>query len=97
MKGHTTTGERTRVDGACRHLAVRVIHQAFRDLSGTSGSAADRESAREFLSGSPMLYKWCDLADLEPTSMIVRAARLVAQSGHGAATDRPLRVIHPHP
>ena len=93
MKGHTVGG-RTRVGGACRHLAVRVIHQAFRDLSDSGGSASDRESARVFLSGSPMLYRWCDLAELEPTSMIVRAAPLVAQSAHGAA-NRPLRVNHP--
>ena len=76
-----TVGVPARLEAACcRHLAVRVIYQAFRDLSGCAGSLADRESARDFLSGSPMLYEWCELADLEPTSMIVRAARLVAQS-----------------
>jgi hypothetical protein len=48
-----------------------------------------------FLSGSPMVYRWCDLADLEPTSMIVRAARRVAQSDHDAATDRPRPMDHP--
>jgi hypothetical protein len=81
-----TTGAHIGSEAACRRLAVRVIHQAFRDLSGAAGSRADRDSARDFLSGSPMLYRWCDLADLEPASMIVRAARLVAQSGQLAAT-----------
>ena len=75
---HHTSGGPADLEAACRHLAVRVIYQAFRDLSGSTGSGADRESAREFLSGSPMLYRWCEIADLEPTSMIVRAARLVA-------------------
>ena len=81
-----TIGEPTRVRAACRHLAARVIDQACRDLSAPAGSRADRESAREFLSGSPMLYRWCEVADLEPSSMIVRAARLVAQSDQLAAT-----------
>lgn len=79
-------GEPHRVETACRHLAVRVIHQAFRDLSGFAGSRADQATAREFLSGSPMLYRWCELADLEPASMIVRAASVVAQSRRLAAT-----------
>ena len=86
LMNNLTTGAPNGLEAACRHLAVRVIHQAFRDLSGAAGSRADQESARDFLSGSPMLYRWCELAGLEPASMIVHAARLAAQSGQLAAT-----------
>jgi hypothetical protein len=45
-----------------------VISQALRDLlAGTS--AADRESARTFLSGSRMLDYWCELADISPSAI----------------------------
>lgn len=62
----------------CRHLAIRVIDQAFRDLSGPVGSAADQESAREFLAGSSMLHHWCHVANLDPAWMVTRAKRLIA-------------------
>lgn len=54
-----------------RHLAVRVIDQALRDLSGT-GTAEDRASALTFFSGSPMLYLWCAVAQLDPRTVIQR-------------------------
>jgi hypothetical protein len=74
-------GEPTRADAACRHLAVRVIEQAVRDLSAPDASDADRESARGFLSGSPMLHRWCELANLNPSWMMGRATRLMGPSG----------------
>ena len=67
-------------EGSCRHLAVRVIDQAFRDLAGPHGSSADRLSARTFLSGSSMLYYWCQVADIDAASMIIRARKLMASS-----------------
>lgn len=67
-------------DAACRHLAVRVIEQAVRDLSASGASDADRESARGFLAGSPMLYQWCELANLNASWMIGRATRLMGPS-----------------
>jgi hypothetical protein len=66
---------------SCRHLAVRVIDQAFRDLASPHGSSADQLSARKFLAGSSMLHYWCQVADLDPSWMIVRARRLAASSG----------------
>lgn len=56
-----------------RHLAARVIDQAFRDVHNPTGSDTDRASARAFLSGSRMLYYWCQIADLDPLSVIALA------------------------
>jgi hypothetical protein len=78
---YVTTREPSREGAACRHLAVRVIEQAVRDLSASGASDADRESARGFLSGSPMLYQWCEVANLSASWMVGRAMRLVARSG----------------
>lgn len=76
-----TIREPSREGAACRHLAVRVIEQAVRDLSASGASHADRESARGFLSGSPMLYRWCEVANLNASWMVGRATRLMARSG----------------
>jgi hypothetical protein len=67
---------------ACRHLAVGVIQQAVRDLSGAAASQADQESARTFLSGSPMLYRWCEVANLNAARTVAHATKLLASSGH---------------
>lgn len=63
-----------------RHLAVRVIDLAFRDLASPLGASADQESARIFLAGSPMFYHWCEVADLDPVWMVARARKLLAHS-----------------
>jgi hypothetical protein len=63
-----------------RHLAVRVIDQAFRDLANPIGSIADQESARVFLAGSSMFYHWCEVADLDPAWMVARARKLMADN-----------------
>lgn len=80
-----------------RHLAVRVIDQAFRDLAGHAGSLADQQSARAFLAGSSMFYRWCEIADLDPAWMVARARTLLAGSardGMGAAgSDQTLRQL----
>src|SRR3954451_727658 len=78
---YVTTREPSREGASCRHLAVRVIEQAVRDLSASGASDADRESARGFLSGSPMLYQWCEVANLNASWMVDRATRLMARSG----------------
>jgi hypothetical protein len=49
-----------------RRLAMRVIEQALRDLTGRADSPHDRDSARTFLSGSPMLLLWCEVAEIDP-------------------------------
>ena len=64
------------IDAGCRHLAVRVIEQAFRDLSGSVGSRADQESARAFLAGSWMLYRWCEIANVSAARTMARASTL---------------------
>ena len=48
-----------------RHLAVHVLARALRDLL-KPGSPVDRESARLFLVGSPMLFHWCRVASIDP-------------------------------
>jgi hypothetical protein len=58
-----------------RHLAVRVLAQALLDVARPTGPAADRESARVFLAGSPMLSHWCHLAAIEPSWFVERATR----------------------
>lgn len=58
-----------------RHLAVRVLVQALLDLAKPAASAADRESARVFLAGSPMLFHWCHVAAIEPSWFAQRATR----------------------
>lgn len=79
-----------RAEGApYRHLAVRVIDQAFRDLAIPTGSAAGQESAREFLAGNSMLYHWCEVADLNPVWLVARAKRLMEQSREACATTPP--------
>jgi hypothetical protein len=70
--------------GPCRHLAVRVIELAFRDLASSAGLRSNQESARLFLAGSSMLDHWCAVADLDPAWMIARANQLAPASvGHG--------------
>lgn len=76
----------SRAEGApYRHLAVRVIDQAFRDLAIPTGSSAGQESAREFLAGNSMLYHWCEVANLDPMWLVARARRLIAASGRISA------------
>jgi hypothetical protein len=67
-----------REGSSCRHLAARVIQQAFRDLAGPAGSRCDYESARFFLAGSSMLHHWCTVANLDPARMVARAQQLTA-------------------
>ena len=54
-----------------RRLAIRVIELAFRDLDCASPDL--RRSARAFLTGHPLLFLWCDLAE-------IRAARVMARA-----------------
>jgi hypothetical protein len=77
---YVTTREPSREGAACRHLAVRVIEQAVRDLSASGASDADRESARRFLSGSPMLDQWCEIANVNASWMVGRATKFMARS-----------------
>ena len=65
--------QRVQRPAAYRYLAARVIDQAFRDARNPNGAPTDSASARAFLSGSPMLSYWCEVADLDLTCVIVRA------------------------
>ncbi|PYR94207.1 MAG: hypothetical protein DMF84_06565 [Acidobacteria bacterium] len=78
---HVTSRQPTHSDAACRHLAVRVIQQAVRDLSAAGASRADQESARAFLCGSPMMHQWCEVAHLNSSWMVARASKLMNRSG----------------
>ena len=53
-----------------RHLAMHVLALALRDLSNPAASPGDRESARRFLSGSPMLLHWCRVAARDPCRVV---------------------------
>lgn len=70
---------------AHRYLAARVIDQAFRDARNPNGMPNDSASARAFLSGSPMLSYWCEVAQLDLDRVIVRARTLIA----GCDAGRP--------
>jgi hypothetical protein len=85
---YPTMRQSTRLDTACRHLAFCVIQRAVRDLSAAGASRADQESARAFLSGSPMLDQWCEIANLSSSRMVARASRLVGRPGRFASGPR---------
>ena len=63
---------------AHRSLAARVIEQAVRDVRNPSGPRTDSAGARAFLSGSPMLSYWCEIAELDLNCVIDRARTLMA-------------------
>jgi len=63
---------------AHRFLAARVIDQAVRDARNPNGTVTDRASARAFLSGSPMLSYWCDIANLDLSRVVEHARTLIA-------------------
>ena len=63
---------------AHRFLAVRVIDQAVRDVRNPNGAPTDSATARAFLSGSPMLSYWCEIAELDLNCVIDRARTLMA-------------------
>jgi hypothetical protein len=62
---------------AHRSLAARVIGQAVRDVRDPNGTRIDSASARSFLSGSPMLSYWCEIAELDLNCVIDRARTLM--------------------
>ena len=62
---------------AHQYLAARVIDQAFRDARNPNGAPTDSASARAFLSGSPMLSYWCEIAELDLSCVIDRARTLM--------------------
>ncbi len=61
-----------------QHLAMHVLARALRDLSSLA-SPDDRESARRFLAGSPMLLHWCRVAELDPCMVVRHAAKLATR------------------
>ena len=73
---------------AHRHLAERVIERAFRDARDPNGAPTESTSARAFLSGSPMLSFWCEVAGLDLDGVTVRARTLMA--GYDAGPPAPL-------
>ena len=79
---------------SCRHLAARIIEQAFRDLDSPAASRSDQETARGFLSGSSMLTHWCAVANLDPVRMVARAARLTTGQGDGLDLEPQTRAKH---
>jgi hypothetical protein len=68
---------------AHRSLAARVIDQAVRDVRDLNGAPDDTASARSFLSGSPMLSYWCEIAELDLNYVVDWARTLVADCDAG--------------
>ena len=56
-----------------RRLAMQVIQRAFKDIEAPACPPDDRKSARDFLAGSPMLFHWCHVAELDPRRVMARA------------------------
>ena len=59
-----------------RHLAIRVLASALRDISDPARSPTDRESARLFFAGSTMLFHWCRVAAVDPHRIVHHVATL---------------------
>jgi hypothetical protein len=78
------------LSAAHRSLAAHVIEQAVRDVRNPHGAPTDGASARSFLSGSPMLSYWCEIAELDLNGVIDRARPLIAggTSRRGSADVR---------
>ena len=68
---------------AHRSLAARVIGQAVRDVRDPNGTRIDSASARSFLSGSPMLSYWCEIAEIDLNCVIDRARTLMTSCDAG--------------
>ena len=79
---------------AHRSLAVRVIDQAVRDVRNPNGAPIDSASARSFLSGSPMLSYWCEIAEIDVTCVIDRARTLLADCDVGQRDRAGSAEIH---
>ena len=79
---------------AHRSLAVRVIDQAVRDVRNPNGAPIDSASARAFLSGSPMLSYWCEIAEIDVTCVIDRARTLLADCDVGQRDRAGSAEIH---
>lgn len=72
-----------------RRLAIRVIALAFRDLDCASPDL--RRSARAFLAGHPLLYLWCDLAEIRAARVMERAGETAPRQDPGAAAPELLQ------
>jgi hypothetical protein len=75
-------------------LAVRIIDQAVRDVRNPNGAPIDNASARAFLSGSPMQSYWCEIAELDLNSVIVRARTLMAGCDAGRRSRAGSAEVH---
>jgi hypothetical protein len=65
---------------AHQELASAVIHRALLDINNPRLSEAARESARQFVTGSPECVEWCAVAGLDPQLVIERARRLLEKT-----------------
>jgi hypothetical protein len=73
---------------AHRSVAAHVIEQAVRDVRNPNAAPTDGASARAFLSGSPMLSYWCEIAELDLKSVIDHARTLMAGCDAGRRRGR---------
>lgn len=71
-----------------RHLALRVIAQAWRDLFTSGAASSERESARAFLSGAGLLAHWCELADMDAGAVRSRVHMHIARGRSAAVAGK---------
>ena len=81
------------LSAAHRSLAAGVIRQAVRDVRNPNGTPDDTASARSFLSGSPMLSYWCEIAELDLNCVVEWARTLVTDCDAGRR-GRGSREVH---
>jgi hypothetical protein len=77
--------------------AARSFDQAVRDVRNPNGPRTDSAGARAFLSGSPMLSYWCEIAVFDLNCVIDCAQTLmVTATRAGAVAPAPLKSTKTH-
>ena len=73
-----------------QELAEHVIRQALADATSATVPRSVRDSAREFLEGSPALRQWCDVANLPVDAVIEHARHLLTGTPRPRLTRSPM-------
>jgi hypothetical protein len=76
-----------------RSLAIAVLQSAVHDVEGARVRARERDAARTFLAGGPLLDLWAGLAGFDAGRLSRRAARLVDGCPASLASDRTASAI----
>ena len=76
------------------HLPRASSVRPFEMCAIRTGTRIDSASARSFLSGSPMLSYWCEIAELDLTCVIDRARTLMAGCDAGRRGSAGSAEVH---